>query len=79
MKTFALLAAALLLASWSAAAEPAKSSDAAKPKSNPKPDLELCCDDDAKPADPKTAKATEQKSDAAKKDAPKPSAQSDKK
>ena len=77
MKTFALLAAALFLASWSAAAEPAKPSAAAKP--NAKPDLELCCDDDAKPADPKAAKASEQKSDAAKKDAPKPSAQSDKK
>ncbi len=79
MKKLPLLIAALVSATWSAAAEPAKSPDAARPKSNTKPDLELCCDDDAKPADPKAAKATEQKSDAAKKDAPKPSAQSDKK
>ena len=79
MKKLVALLALFAAGSFTFAAEPSKAPTPTKSKTDPKADLELCCDDDAKPADTKTAKATEQKSDAAKKDAPTPVAKSDKK
>jgi hypothetical protein len=71
-KLFAVLTL-LAVSSLIHAADPKPAAPAdAKAKPDRKAELELCCDDDAKPADPKTAKVAEQKSDAEKKAAPKP-------
>ncbi len=78
-KLFALLLLSAA-ASFTLAAEPAKAAATDKPKADAKAGVkfEECCDDDAKPADAKTAKA-DPKTDAAKKEAAKPVAKVDKK
>jgi hypothetical protein len=78
MKKLPLLVASLAFSTLVFAAEPAKAPEAAKPKSGPKPDPELCCDDDAAPADSKTAKP-DAKNATAKKEAGKPAAKPEKK
>ena len=72
MKKLFLLLAALATGAFTFATEPAKAPAAAKPKADAKCDDGSCCDDDAKPADAKSAKPAEKKSDDAKKTAAQP-------
>jgi hypothetical protein len=75
MKQISALLLALSVVTFANAAEQKPATPAPAKAKGPaaKADLEICCDDDAKPAaDAKTAKAAEQKADAAKKEAPKP-------